>query len=138
MDSQSNTQQGDIVINAGIDLTGKEGYLVKLADQGSQPEVLLPTDEADVCQYIVTEGGALDTDVTVRPLRDGDQVRVKANGTGNAGDVLALATISTDAGKVETLPADADTYFTAGYAEEDFADEQLVKCRVYKTTTVVS
>lgn len=138
MDSQSNTQQGDIVINAGIDLTGKEGYLVKLADQGSQPEVLLPTDEADVCQYVVIDGAALDSDCTVRPLCDGAQVRIRANGTGDAGDVMALATIGTDAGKVEALPADADTYFTVGYAEEDFLDEQFVKVRIFKLTTVVT
>lgn len=125
-------------MNSGIALTDKEGYLVKLADQGTQPEVLLPTDEADVCQYLVVDGGALDTDSEVLPLCDGAQIRIKANGTGNAGDILALATIGTNAGEVETLPADADTYFSPGFAEEDFVDGQLVKCRVFKQTIVVS
>lgn len=136
--TQSNTTQGDIVINSKDDTSAKEGYLVKLADAGSEPEVALPTDEADICQYIVLDGATADSDCTVRPLQMGQQVRIKANGTGSAGDKLALATISTNAGEVETLPADADTYYIVGYAEEDFVDGQLVKVRVWPSTETVT
>lgn len=135
---QTNVQQGKFPINSGIALTGKEGYLVKLADQGTQPEVLLPTDEADVCQYVVDYGGALDTDSEVIPLVQGQQVRLVAKGSGNSGDRLVLADISTAAGKVEKTPTDADTYFAVGYAEEDFADGQHVLCRVWTGEVTVT
>lgn len=136
--TQSNTTQGKIRINSGEALTDKEGYLVKLADAGSEPEVLLPTDEADVCLYVVDDGAAHDSDSEVIPLTMGAQIRIKANGTGSSGDQLALATISTNAGEVEALPADADVYFCPGYAEEDFVDGQLVKVRIWPEVVTVT
>lgn len=137
---QTNTQQGDILINSGEDLTGKEGHLVVHADEGTKLEVLLPTDEADVCLYQVEEGAAQDSDSTIHPLIDGEMRRMIAKGTGSAGDTVVLADPATaaDKGKVEKTPADADTYYSPGHVEEDFVDGQHVKVRVNKQTIVVS
>ena len=136
---QTGTVQGKFPINSGIALTGLENRLVKMADGGSIPEVLLPTDVADLALYVVEEGGALDEDSVVMPLEAGKQVLIRANGTGSAGAVLALCAVGgSDVGKVETISASADTYFSPGIAEEDFVDEQLVKVRVFPRLIVVS
>lgn len=131
MSVQTNIQQGPILVNSGEALTDLEGYLVKAADAGSELEVLLPEAVTDVCLYVVDEGAAHDEDSKVIPLVAGEQIRVRANSTGSAGAVVVLAAISgSDIGKVRTLPATAGYYFSPGIAEEDWADEQLVKIRV--------
>lgn len=131
MSVQSNTIQGPIQVNSGEDLTDKEGYLVKAADAGSELEVLLPEAVTDVCLYVVDDGAAHDSDSTVIPLVAGEQRRVRGNGTGSAGAVVVLEAISgANIGKVRTIPATAGYYFSPGIAEEDWADEQLVKIRV--------
>jgi hypothetical protein len=137
---QSNTKQGLFHVNAGENLTGKEGYLVKAADAGSKLEVLLPTDVADITPYVVEEGAAHDSDCVVRPLVQGEQLRFVAKGTGSAGDRLTHAAPGTaaDKGKVRTLPGGADVYFMVGIAEEDFVDGQYVKVRVHCREIVVS
>jgi fructose-specific component phosphotransferase system IIB-like protein len=137
---QSNTKQGLFHVNAGENLTGKEGYLVKAADAGSVLEVLLPTDVADITPYIVEEGATLDSNCVVRPLIQGEQVRFVAKGTGSAGALLTHAAPATaaDKGKLRTVPATADTYCIIAIAEEDFVDGQYVKARVHFREVVVS
>lgn len=136
---QTGTIQGKFSINSGIALTDLENRLVKMADGGSIPEVLLPTDVADFALYVVEKGGALDEDSDVIPLCDGQQVLLRAQGTGSAGNTLVLAAVGgDDVGKVEAVTATADTYFSPGIAEEDFVDEQLVKVRVFKRTVIVT
>jgi|GEM_PF-628344 len=128
---QSNTRIGPIVVNSAEDLTASNAHLVKLADGGSVAEAVLPTSVADLALYVVGDGGIEDEDSHIIPLEPGRQVRIRVKGTGNAGDVLVLADPSTavDKGKLRTLPVTAGTYFSAGIAEEDFVDGQLVKIR---------
>jgi len=125
--TQSNTQPGPIVVNSGEDLSASNGYLVKLTDA----EALLPTTTSDLALYVVQDGGEEDADSTVAPLTPHRQVRIKAKGTGSAGNPLVLADPGTaaDKGKVRAVPATAGTYLSPGIAEEDFVDGQLVKIR---------
>lgn len=138
-ETQSNTKQGLIPVLANEDLTGKEGYLVKIVDAANTPKAALPTDEADETPYIVAKGGAADSYVDLLPLDPARNMRVYAKGAGNAGERLVHADPATaaDKGKVETLPADADTYFSPGIAEEDWEDGQLVKFRPMPKEIVV-
>ena len=129
--SQTNTRVGDIRVTAGEDLTGKEGFLVKLTHDTGVPEVLLPTANGDYALYVVTEGAADTENVSLRPVEAGRNIRVKLDGTCNPGDVLVLADVATaeDKGKVRALPEDAGTYRGLAIAEEAGVDGQLVLAR---------
>ena len=126
--TQSNTQKGTRSYNSGIALVGLEGRLVKVVDGGSIAELLLPEAVSDVALFVVVDGGAIDTESQVIPLVPGDEIRIRAKGTGSAGAVLVQAAIAgDDAGKVRTQPATEGVYFSPGTAAEDFVDGQLVK-----------
>ena len=129
--SQTNTRVGDIRGVAGEDLTGKEGFLVKMTHDSSVREVLLPAANGDYALYVVTEGAADTENVSLRPLEAGRNVRVKLDGTCDPGDVLVLADVATaeDKGKVRALPEDAGTYRGLAIAEEAGVDGQLVLAR---------
>jgi len=129
--SQTNTRVGDIRVAAGEDLTGKEGFLVKLTHDSSVPEVLLPAANGDYALYVVIDGAADTENASLRPIEGGRNVRVKLDGTCNPGDVLVLADVATaaDKGKLRALPEDAGTYRGLAIAEEAGVDEQLVLCR---------
>ena len=129
--SQTNTRVGDIRVAAGEDLTGKEGFLVKLTHDSSVPEVLLPAANGDYALYVVIDGAGDTENVSVRPIESGRNVRVKLDGTCDPGDVLVLADVATaaDKGKLRALPEDAGTYRGLAIAEEAGVDEQLVLCR---------
>ena len=133
MNKQTNILSGPLTLNAGVALTDKELYLAALADGGAtQSEVILPNGAATVCQFLVEEGGAVDTDIRVRPLVEGEQLRAVAKSTGDNGAILVLADPGTpaDKGKVRVLPATEGVYWSPGLAEEDFVDGQLVRFRV--------
>lgn len=128
--TQSNTKEGPFRVLAGVDLTGKEGFAVKLTHDTGVAEVLLPTDLADETDYLVLEGAADGEYVTVVALDRSQSFRVKLNGTCNPGDKLGLTNVnSANAGKVGTLPVGADDYWMFLRAEEVGVDEQLVLCR---------
>ena len=135
--SQSNTRVGDIRVLAGEALTGKEGYLVRLTHDAGVPEVKLPAALTDYGLYVVTEGAADAALVSVRPIEAGRNVRLKLKGTCNPGDVLVLATIATDAGKVMAIPASATSRGLA-IAEEAGVDGQFILARrvAERTTTI--
>jgi hypothetical protein len=120
-------------INAGADLTGLEGRLVKIADAGSVPEVVVPAAVTDICPFILVREAVHDANCDVLAIAGEKEVRVRANGTGSAGATLVLcdptASSGVNAGKVETLPATQGAYFSVGIALEDFVDEQLVRVR---------
>ena len=73
---QSNTKRGPLVVAAGDDLTGKEGYLVKLGNNAGVVSAYLPTAVTDIANYVVAEGAAPGSPVTLLPLEPGQQVRV--------------------------------------------------------------
>lgn len=127
--TMSNTQQGQFSVNSGEDLTGKEGYLVELATSSGKTTATLPNADADLALFLVEDGGASGEQSVVRPILGTAQVRVKAKGTGNAGDRLVNAAVSTaaDKGKLRALPGTAGDYRVVAIALESFVDGQLVK-----------
>ena len=129
--SQSNTRVGDFRVLAGESLVGMEARLVKLTHDTGVPEVMLPAASSDYALYVLLEGGADATLVSVRPIEVGRTVRVPLKGTCNPGDVLVLADVGTaaDKGKVRVLPVAAGTYRGLGMAEQVGVDGQLVLVR---------
>jgi hypothetical protein len=78
---QSNTKEGSIVLPANVDLTGKEGYLVMIVNDGGVAKAGLLTSAVDVAAYVVLEGAAADADCVIAPLTPGRNVRVVAKST---------------------------------------------------------
>ena len=128
--SQTNVKQGPFVIPAGEDLTGKEARLVYMTHDTGVPEVKLPDAISDHSYYLILEGAADGSNVSIAPLEAGRHVRLLLAGTCNPGDVLVLAAINgTDDGKVRTLPTAAGTYRGLAIAEESGVAGQHVKAR---------
>ena len=128
--SQSNTQAGQIVLNSSEDLTGLEGYLVKIINTSSVPEWAKPDLETDLALFVVTDGDSEDENSAALPLSPDRNVRLKLSGTCNPGDVLVLATPNgTVDGMVKVCPSTAGTYRGIAIAEEVGVDGQLVKAR---------
>ena len=128
--SQSNIKQGDFVIPAGEDLTGKEDHLVVMNHASGIPEVKLPTHASDYAFYVLLEGAADESNVSIRPLEPGRSFRLKLSGACNPGDSLVLADVSTNPGQVRALPTGTPgTYRVLAVAEQAGVDGQLVLCR---------
>jgi len=125
--TQSDTKSGQIPLNCGVDLTDKEGFLVKLGTTGA----LLPTATTDIPHSLCVSGEALNSVGHFEPFTGEKNVRVFAKGAGNKGDLLVLADPATpaDAGKLRALPAAPATYRVVAIAEEDFVDGQCAKVR---------
>ncbi len=141
--SQSNTQEGDLLLSAGEDLSTYADVLVALYNSNSLPVVTRPAANNDYAVYVLLYGATPGANATVRPLNPGRSVRVVAKGAGNPGDLLVLAdgvTTAADKGKVRskaTLTAGSGAYRLVGIAEEAFVDGQLVKLRpTFGTVTV--
>jgi hypothetical protein len=78
---QSNTKEGAIVLPANVDLTGKEGYLVMIVNDGGVAKAGLLTAATDAALYVVLESAEADADCTILPLTPGRNVRVVAKST---------------------------------------------------------
>ncbi len=128
--SQSNVQQGPIVLTAHVDLTDKEGLLVKIVNDTNVAKFALPTDNADLALFVLIDGDEAGKTAAAQPLSADKSVRVRLNGTCVPGDILVLAdTAAEDKGKVRKLPTADGTYRGLAVAEEQGVDEQLVKAR---------
>jgi len=77
---QSNTKTGAFQVASASDLTGKEGYLVKMTDASGTPKVDVPAAQTDFAQYVVANVLS-STLVEVIPLTAGTQVRLSVSGT---------------------------------------------------------
>ena len=129
--SQSNTHEGDLLITANEDLSALADVLVVPYNSSGQLVVTRPAANNDYALYVLVYGAPVGGKATVRPLNPNRTVRVVAKGSGNPGDLLALAdgvTTSADKGKVRK-PTASGTYRLVGVAEEAFVDGQLVKMR---------
>lgn len=135
--TQSNTKRGIITLTAHDNLTGLEGYLWKIGDDSGTPKFYLPAAVTDLALYVGASGDIAGNDSSGEVPQDGN-FRVKAYGTGLAGDILVLADPTANggaqAGMVRSLtgshaPATGGRYFRIGIAEEDFVDGQLVLAR---------
>lgn len=141
--SQSNTQEGDLLITANEDLSSYADVLVAPYNNSGQLVVTRPAANNDAALYVLLYGAPLNGKATVRPLNPNRTARVVAKGTGNSGDLLVLAdgvTTATDKGKVRSkagLTVGSGTYRVVGVAEETFVDGQLVRMRpTFGTVTV--
>jgi len=129
--SQSNTHEGDLLITANEDLSAFADVLVAPYNSSGQLVVTRPAANNDYALYVLVYGAPSGGKATVRPLNPNRTVRVVAKGSGNSGDLLALAdgvTTAADKGKVRK-PTASGTYRIVGVAEETFVDGQLVKMR---------
>jgi hypothetical protein len=133
--SQSNTQEGDILLAAGEDLSTYADVLVALYNSSGLPVVTRPAANNDYAIFVLIYGATPNGNATVRPMQPNRSVRVVAKAAGNPGDLLVLAdgvTTAADKGKVRsksTLTAGSGVYRLVGIAEEAFVDGQLVKMR---------
>lgn len=128
--SQSNTQEGQIVLNSYEDLTDLEGQLVQIVNKSNVPAFALPDAVTDLALFVLTEGGEEDADSYAQPLSPDRNVRLRLNGTCVPGDTLVLEVPDgTNDGKVRKLPTVAGTYRGIAIAEEAGVDEQLVLAR---------
>jgi hypothetical protein len=141
--SQSNTQEGDLLIVANEDLSALADVLVAPYNASGFLVVTRPVANNDAAIYVLVYGAVPGSMATVRPLNPNRTVRVTAKGTGNPGDLLVLAdgvTTAADKGKVRSkaaLTAGSGTYRVVGIAEELFVDGQLVRMRpTFGTVTV--
>lgn len=115
----SNTKVGALIVPAGDDLTSKEGYIVKILNDSGTPKAFLPDAVTDAALYLVLEGAAAGSDVTIEPLVSSRNFRAVANSTTIvAGDKL-VAFASSHAGEL-TEYASGDA-FIVGIAEESGA-----------------
>lgn len=140
--SQSNTHEGDILVTANENLSTFADVLVAPYNSSGQLVVTRPAANNDPAVYVLLYGAPLGGKATVRPLNPNRTVRITAKGTGNPGDLLILADVSTaaDKGKVRSvagLTTGAGTFRVVGIAEEAFIDGQLVRTRpTFGTVTV--
>ena len=123
---QSNVQEGDFQVIAYESLTDKEGYLVKLVDDSNVLEAALPDDPADICPFVVIEGAAAGSYVTLRPLYGNQQVRIRLNGTASPGDLVYPLADGTNDGKCAAVGSTPDEICVHGIALEVGVDEQLL------------
>ena len=123
---QSGTKKGAIVVPASDALTDKEGYLVKLTNDGGTAKAALPTAATDVCSYLVLEGAAAGSDVTLLPITPGENIRVVAESTSIVPGDRIVGYAASAAGKA-TEYASGDA-FIVGVAEEvgDTEDQQVL------------
>ena len=130
--SQSNTQEGDLLLTTGEDLSTTADVLVAPYNSSGQIVVTRPAANNDYAIYVLVYGAISGGKATVRPLHPNRTVRIVAKGAGNPGDPLVLAdgvTTAADKGKVRKLPATTGTYRLVAIAEEAFVDGQLVRAR---------
>ena len=132
--SQSGTIEGIVSFLAAVDLTNKEGYLLKLIDGTGECTVGLPTADANPVQFACVNGDAAGESVGCQPLTSNRSVRLRASGA----IVGGVAVVVENGGKVKTSTGLAGgTYYVVGYAEEDGADGDLIRVRPAPRVLVV-
>ena len=141
--SQSNTQEGDLLLTTGEDLSTYADVLVAPYNSAGLLVVTRPAANNDYALYVLVYGAPPAGKATVRPMNPNRTVRITAKGAGNPGDLLVLAdgvTTAADKGKVHSvagLISGSGTYRIVGVAEELFVDGQLVRTRpTFGTVTV--
>ena len=137
--SQSNTQQGIIVLESASNLTGMEGRLATITNIGGKAKFAQINAPSPTNAFVVIDGDAIGKTTAAMPLSPDRSVRILLQGTCEPGDVLVTSDVSAGGGgQVRKLPTDAGTYPVIGIAEESGVNNQLVKVRptVLPTRTV--
>lgn len=128
--TQTNIQNGQIVLMANEDLADKQGHLVKIVNNGGMPEAALPDSIDDLALYVLVDGDAAGGWVAVQPLSPDKNIRVVVKDACSPGQPLSLAIPDgTDDGKVRVIPSDPGSYRGLLIAEEAGIDGQLIKAR---------
>jgi hypothetical protein len=91
--AQSDTRKGDLTLIGNVDFTGLENYLAKIGNNGGVPNLYLPASVSDASLYVVMAGREAGAPTAVQVPDTGENVRLLARGTGNAGDKLILADV---------------------------------------------
>jgi len=91
--NQSDTRKGDLDFIGAVNFTGLENFLAKLANNGGTPNLYLPASAADIALYIVMSGDIAGNPTYVEVPETGENCRLFARGSGNAGDKLILAAV---------------------------------------------
>jgi len=138
---QSNTKKGDIVLPAKSDLTGKENFLVVVANDSGKAKFDLVSSTEDLAVHVLAYGAAAGADAAAESPSENENFRAVLKGTCVPGDKLVLADPSTaaDAGKLRKQPTTAGTWRLFAIAEESGVDGQYILARrVSERTTVVA
>ena len=114
--TQSNTKRGPIMRLANSDLTGMEGRMVKIVNDGGVAKADLPAGVTEVTPYVLAEGAAAGAEVKLIPLESGAQVRVVLNGTNVVPGDKIVAYAGGQAGKATKYASGAA--FVIGIAEQ--------------------
>ena len=134
--SQSNTQQGQIVLPAHSSLKGKEGLICQIGRNNTTGAATfrIATDHLKVYPlFVITDGGETGKPTAALPIATDRSIRVTLAGTCEAGDIIATAPVGSDGGKVRKMPTSgSQTFAIVGIAEEDGVDGQLVKIRPHR------
>jgi len=126
--TQSNTQEGAIVVPANADLTGKEGYLCKITNDSGVAKAALPAAATDISNYVILEGAEADADCVIAPLTPGRNVRVVAKSTTLVPGDKVIGYASGSEGMLTEYSSGAA--FVAGICEEvGDTEDQLVLIR---------
>jgi len=123
--SQTNIQIGPIVLPAGNDLTGKEGYLVKIGNNSGKAAIYIADEPSDSPTFVLVEGRTAGELVTVLPLSPDRNSRVVLQGVCTPGDIM----VPEDEGRIRALPNIPGTYRGIAFSEESGVDGQLIKIR---------
>jgi len=144
---QGNTKAGAIPVIGNVDFTGKENLLTNIANNAGTPNLYFPAAATSTAFYIVDSGDIAGNVTWVEVPNTGDQCRLRAYGTGSAGDVLILASPTANAGAQKGMvrsttgshapSSSSGTYFVFGYAEENFVDGQTVLARFIPGTVTI-
>lgn len=125
---QSNTKEGAIVLPANVSLVGKEGYLVKIVNDGGVAKAGLIAAAMDAAAYVVLEGAAADADCAIQPLTPGRNVRVVAKSTTLVPGDKVIGYASGSEGKL-TEYASGDAFIVGICEEVGDTLDQLVLIR---------
>jgi hypothetical protein len=138
--TQSDTKQGAVTYPAAVDLTGREGYLAKLANNTGATNLALPTATDDFAVLIIGSGDVAGNFSIAESPSVNETCRIVLKGACSPGDELSLAdpSVPADAGKLRKRPVTTGTWRALFIAEESGVDGQIVLCRRVgdRTTTI--
>jgi hypothetical protein len=137
---QTDTKRGEITLPANLGANLLENLLMVIYNNGGVASFRLPTALGTLYAiYIMSQYNAVALTASGEVPSTNENCRLKAYGTGNAGDALILADPTANAGAQAGMvrsavgnhaPAGAaGAIFCFGIAEEAFVDGQDVKAR---------
>ena len=134
--SQSNTQQGQIVLPANTNLKGKEGLICQItknATTGAPSFHISAHQDYIRPMFVITDGDEQGKSTAAMPISPDRSIRVKLTGTCEAGDIIVTAPVGSTGGQVRKMPTSGShTFAIVGVAEEDGVSGQLVKIRPHR------